>query len=130
MSLLHGITIASINKFLKVHTKALNGKWVLSVCLLITLSPSKKLTRQDLCSFANAKNRLAKSEQLVGRVWDIEDIVTLGKRIKGIYKIFCSLYLFILLACPYFAARTIAKSADIVFCPYNYLIDPGTLNTL
>jgi hypothetical protein len=29
-------------------------------------------------------------------------------------------------ACPYFAARSIGKKADLVFCPYNHLIDPGT----
>ena len=27
-------------------------------------------------------------------------------------------------ACPYFAARQLRETADIVFCPYNYLIDP------
>ncbi|XP_018915007.2 Fanconi anemia group J protein homolog isoform X1 [Bemisia tabaci] len=42
-------------------------------------------------------------------VWDIEDFVNLGKAKK---------------ACPYFAARDIAVTADIIFCPYNYLIHP------
>ncbi|XP_072934726.1 LOW QUALITY PROTEIN: Fanconi anemia group J protein-like [Epargyreus clarus] len=28
-------------------------------------------------------------------------------------------------ACPYYAARTLAQRAKIVFCPYNYLIDPA-----
>ena len=27
-------------------------------------------------------------------------------------------------ACPYFAIRGIKEEAEIVFCPYNYLIDP------
>lgn len=27
-------------------------------------------------------------------------------------------------ACPYFAARELMVGADIVFCPYNYLLDP------
>lgn len=27
-------------------------------------------------------------------------------------------------ACPYFATRGLVEEADIVFCPYNYLIDP------
>ncbi|MEW5305652.1 MAG: hypothetical protein WDW36_008178 [Sanguina aurantia] len=26
--------------------------------------------------------------------------------------------------CPYFAAREMAKAADLVFCPYSYIIDP------
>ena len=26
--------------------------------------------------------------------------------------------------CPYFATRALRDEAEIVFCPYNYLIDP------
>ena len=26
--------------------------------------------------------------------------------------------------CPYYAARELKDHVDIVFCPYNYLIDP------
>jgi Fanconi anemia group J protein len=39
--------------------------------------------------------------------WDIEDLVTLGKRVK---------------ACPFYATRALLDEAEIVFCPYNYLI--------
>lgn len=41
--------------------------------------------------------------------WDIEELVGLGKKLR---------------ACPYFAARELMTEADIVFCPYNYLMDP------
>eukprot|EP00795_Rhopilema_esculentum_P015838 gene15838-7165_t len=41
--------------------------------------------------------------------WDIEDLVTVGKKAN---------------ACPYYAARDLMDEADIIFCPYNYLIDP------
>lgn len=44
------------------------------------------------------------------QVHDIEDLMKEGKRT---------------VACPYFAARTIADlHAELVFCPYNYIIDP------
>ncbi|KAI8876857.1 DNA repair helicase [Backusella circina FSU 941] len=43
-------------------------------------------------------------------LWDIEDLVRLGREVNG---------------CPYFASRALAKEADVVFCPYNYLIDPS-----
>jgi len=45
----------------------------------------------------------------LNQAWDVEDLVTLGGQIK---------------ACPYYAARELMKEADIIFCPYNYLIDP------
>ncbi|KAM9318620.1 Fanconi anemia group J protein [Pholidichthys leucotaenia] len=41
--------------------------------------------------------------------WDIEDLVTLGKRLRS---------------CSYYAARELLQGASIVFCPYNYLLDP------
>ncbi|XP_030599345.1 Fanconi anemia group J protein isoform X2 [Archocentrus centrarchus] len=41
--------------------------------------------------------------------WDIEDLVALGKR-SG--------------SCSYFAARELMQDAWIIFCPYNYLLDP------
>ncbi|KAL6509859.1 hypothetical protein OROGR_022347 [Orobanche gracilis] len=42
-------------------------------------------------------------------VHDIEDLVKVGKSVKG---------------CSYFAARSMAKEADLIFCPYNYIINP------
>lgn len=42
------------------------------------------------------------------KAWDIEELVTLGKKIK---------------ACPYYTARELMQDADIIFCPYNYLLD-------
>ncbi|KAF7994684.1 hypothetical protein HCN44_004156 [Aphidius gifuensis] len=42
--------------------------------------------------------------------FDIEDLVTVGKD-NG--------------CCPYFAARDLMQFSDIIFCPYNYLIDPS-----
>lgn len=41
--------------------------------------------------------------------WDIEDLVSLGKRLHS---------------CSYYAARELMQGASIIFCPYNYLLDP------
>lgn len=41
--------------------------------------------------------------------WDVEELVALGKKLRS---------------CSYFAARELLQGADIVFCPYNYLLDP------
>lgn len=42
-------------------------------------------------------------------VLDIEDLVTAGRKLK---------------CCPYFVSRELLPDADIVFMPYNYLLDP------
>ncbi|GFP82753.1 fanconi anemia group j protein homolog [Phtheirospermum japonicum] len=42
-------------------------------------------------------------------VHDIEDLVKIGNVVKG---------------CSYYAARALAQEADLVFCPYNYIINP------
>ncbi|PSS31181.1 Fanconi anemia group J protein [Actinidia chinensis var. chinensis] len=42
-------------------------------------------------------------------VHDIEDLVKVGQEMKG---------------CSYFAARSMAEDAQLVFCPYSYLVNP------
>lgn len=42
--------------------------------------------------------------------WDIEDILKFGKTHS---------------ACPYFGARKLLEEAEIIFCPYNYILDPN-----
>jgi Fanconi anemia group J protein len=41
--------------------------------------------------------------------WDLEELVGFGQKTE---------------MCPYFMSRNLLSDADIVFCPYNYLIDP------
>jgi DEAD_2 len=43
------------------------------------------------------------------QVHDIEDLAAEGRRLS---------------ACPYFASREFAQGAEIVFCPYSYLVRP------
>eukprot|EP00743_Colponemidia_sp_Colp-15_P013990 GILK01016447.1.p1 GENE.GILK01016447.1~~GILK01016447.1.p1 ORF type:complete len:1208 (+),score=231.04 GILK01016447.1:128-3751(+) len=42
-------------------------------------------------------------------VWDIEELVAKGKELR---------------ACPYFGSRELAETAELILCPYNYLVDP------
>ncbi|XP_050076273.1 regulator of telomere elongation helicase 1 homolog [Anopheles maculipalpis] len=62
------------------------------------------------CSFYNrvewAKDR---TEVTVLPVLDIEDLVTVGRKMK---------------ACPYYLAKELVEQADVIFMPYNYLLDP------
>ncbi|XP_046738702.1 Fanconi anemia group J protein homolog [Diprion similis] len=59
-----------------------------------------------------ARNRISTNWALHGLgingPWDIEDLVKVGKQEA---------------ACPYFAARDLMMEAEIIFCPYNYLVD-------
>lgn len=42
-------------------------------------------------------------------ILDIEDLVKAGQKLK---------------CCPYFLSKELKQNADIVFMPYNYLLDP------
>lgn len=64
------------------------------------------MVKKQACSFFVGKDRLAK--RMGQRIFDIEEIVREGKRCNG---------------CPYFASRKLNDEADIVFAPYNYLLD-------
>ncbi|KAJ3052794.1 Fanconi anemia group J protein [Rhizophlyctis rosea] len=66
------------------------------------------LVRHNNCTYNNGVAHLKSRPEFKG-TWDIEDILKVGKRIRG---------------CPYYAARQLADSADIIFLPYNYVIDP------
>ncbi|CAN9511201.1 unnamed protein product [Ophioblennius macclurei] len=66
------------------------------------------------CHYYHGVQRLREQHTLqhvhgLRQAWDIEDLVSLGKRIRS---------------CPYYAARELMAAASIVFCPYNYLLDP------
>ncbi|CAL8360145.1 unnamed protein product [Merluccius merluccius] len=66
------------------------------------------------CRFYHSVHRMRDQSVLQGahglhQAWDIEDLVRLGQRIR---------------ACSYYAARELMQGAHIVFCPYNYLLDP------
>jgi len=61
--------------------------------------------KQKLASHPTVRACLRHSE-----AWDLEDLVKVGRKEK---------------ACPYYAVRELKQAAQIVFCPYNYLVEPG-----
>uniref|UniRef100_A0A3B4AJB4 DNA 5'-3' helicase n=1 Tax=Periophthalmus magnuspinnatus TaxID=409849 RepID=A0A3B4AJB4_9GOBI len=66
------------------------------------------------CHFYHNVHRMRDQWTLQGthglnQAWDIEELVSVGKRIR---------------ACAYYASRELMQTANIVFCPYNYLLDP------
>lgn len=89
--------LASRNQYC-IHPKLQNVTDKASAC--------SEYIKKNQCNYVNGKDRLAKR---VGQnIFDIEEIVREGKRCGG---------------CPYFAARKLADDADIIFAPYNYLLD-------
>ena len=80
------------------------------------LNDRKKNGGSGGCSYmSNVKSKLgthaAVSSYRGGKqdAWDLEDLVKVGKKAR---------------ACPYYATRELKGKSDIVFCPYNYLVEP------
>ena len=59
------------------------------------------------CSYRNKKNESEGSDHILGKLRDIEELVTLGKQLH---------------ACPYYTSRYASKSAQVVCMPYNVLL--------
>ncbi|KAJ3092901.1 hypothetical protein HK102_000877 [Quaeritorhiza haematococci] len=74
---------------------------------------SEELMKAESCRFYNGVRSMIKHPSICRggktELWDIEDLTKLGKKVKG---------------CPYYTARGLAETAEIIFAPYNYLVDP------
>lgn len=57
---------------------------------------------------------MTKVDPSLQTVVDIEDLVKSGKRLRS---------------CPYYLTKELQKDSDIVFAPYNYLLDPKIRKT-
>lgn len=69
--------------------------------------------KKKACMYRERIDKAAKLPEMDKEpVKDIEDLVQVGKKCK---------------ACPYYLSRELASRADIIFMPYNYLLDPKIL---
>ncbi|XP_018090505.1 regulator of telomere elongation helicase 1 isoform X3 [Xenopus laevis] len=68
---------------------------------------SKVSTRT--CHFYNNVEEKCTEKDLTNHILDIEDLVKSGTKHR---------------ACPYYLSRNLKQQADIIFMPYNYLLDP------
>ncbi|XP_054996074.1 regulator of telomere elongation helicase 1 isoform X3 [Sorex araneus] len=73
----------------------------------IHLCRKKVATRS--CHFYNNVEEKSLEKELATPILDIEDLVRAGNKHK---------------LCPYYLARNLRQQADIIFMPYNYLLDP------
>ncbi|KAG1337169.1 hypothetical protein G6F62_005997 [Rhizopus arrhizus] len=69
------------------------------------------LLDKQACGYAHRTKKVLAHPALQStlRVWDIEDMISLGKEVRG---------------CPYYTSRNLFESAEVIFCPYNYILDP------
>ena len=77
----------------------------------------KQKTENRTCAHYNEVDRFIKTEPDYGKdvPVDIEDLTKLGER--GRHSGGCG-------PCPYYLSQNMADRAEIIFMPYNYLIDP------
>ena len=69
----------------------------------------KSLVKTNACQFFHNAEKLAKHPELKDEVWDIEQLAELGKKHIG---------------CPYYASHHLYQEAQLILCPYSFLIDP------
>ncbi|XP_077368002.1 regulator of telomere elongation helicase 1 isoform X3 [Festucalex cinctus] len=61
------------------------------------------------CAFYNNVEEKSTDKELVNEIVDMEDLVKFGNQKR---------------ACPYYLSRSLKQQADVIFMPYNYLLDP------
>lgn len=80
----------------------------------MTMCELKRKTRS--CKFFNKVESFKINPRVTNvNIMDIEDIVTLGKG--------CGF-------CPYYMSKELKEQSDIIFMPYNYLLDPSLRKSL
>ncbi|KAF9764424.1 Regulator of telomere elongation helicase 1 [Nosema granulosis] len=75
-------------------------------------SACSELVKANNCMYFTGKDRLTK--RMGDKLFDIEELVKEGKKCAG---------------CPYFASRRLNDEAEIIFAPYNYLLDSNIRET-
>ncbi|KAL8230357.1 hypothetical protein R6Q57_000135 [Mikania cordata] len=89
----------------------LHGKTQTNACHFLC----KKRTKRHCTHFPRVSEFVKNNPGLGDEPIDIEDLVNIGKN-NG--------------PCPYYMSRELHKVVDILFAPYNYLIDPGNRKSL
>ncbi|KAI9308377.1 hypothetical protein BJ944DRAFT_156339 [Cunninghamella echinulata] len=98
------MTILGSREQMCVHEKISKGPNISDKCM--------ELLDNERCYYGNGTKKFLSHDKFrpnSGKVWDIEEVVKLGKAVGG---------------CPYYATRGLFEQAELVFCPYNYVIDP------
>ncbi|NWI40256.1 FANCJ protein, partial [Picathartes gymnocephalus] len=103
------MTILSSRDYTCIHPVVSNSSNRNEMCVELLEGKHGRSCSYYHCAHKLSEHHALQSAHRVYQAWDIEDLVSLGRKLR---------------ACPYFAARELMVGADIVFCPYNYLLDP------
>ncbi|CAL0324128.1 unnamed protein product [Lupinus luteus] len=93
------------------QVKQLHGKTQSNACRMLC----RRRGKQQCKHFSEVSGYLKSNPHLGEEPVDIEDLVNIGTRFGP---------------CPYYLSKELHKVVDIVFAPYNYLIDRGYRNSL
>ncbi|TKY48148.1 Regulator of telomere elongation helicase 1 [Spatholobus suberectus] len=93
------------------EVKLLQGKTQTNACRLLC----RRRGKHHCSHFQQVPDYLKNNPHLGEEPVDIEDLVNIGRRFGP---------------CPYYLSKELHKVVDIVFAPYNYLIDRGYRNSL
>lgn len=69
----------------------------------------KSLVKKNQCSYYTNVHSALKTPELKQTIIDIEDLDRIGEKFD---------------CCPYFVSKEVLQKAQIIYMPYNYLIDP------
>lgn len=110
------MTVLGSREQLCIHdeVKSLRGKTQTNACRLVCRRRIK-LPKRRCNHFHKVLDYLSKNPNLGEEPVDIEDLVNIG-RASG--------------PCPYYLSKELYKVVDIIFAPYNYLIDRGYRDSL
>ncbi|KAM3872221.1 regulator of telomere elongation helicase 1 [Diretmus argenteus] len=75
--------------------------------LKVHMSRAKVASRS--CIYYNNLDEKVTSQEFANSIMDVEDLVKAGNKHR---------------ICPYYLSRSLKQQADIIFMPYNYLLDP------
>ncbi|XP_076022253.1 regulator of telomere elongation helicase 1 isoform X2 [Genypterus blacodes] len=75
----------------------------------VKVNMCKRKVATRTCVLYNNVEEKSTDKDLVNSISDVEDLVNFGKKHR---------------ACPYYLSRSLKQQAEIIFMPYNYLLDP------
>lgn len=113
------MTILSSREHTCIHEDLIGESKKNEKCRELVKGKKDKITGEIIpssqCSYYHLWKKTDDKDFLNDYCWDIEDLID-ESRDRGY--------------CPFYVSRDIAKQVDIVFCPYNYLIDPSIRSSM